>query len=575
MAALSPWWRSSVINRRAWGWENDHQGNQQNRWWSNAVIYQINPWSYQDTNGDGIGDLQGIISRLDYVAALGVDAIWLSPIYKSPMKDMGYDICDMRAIDSQFGTLADFDQLVELAHSLDLKVIVDQVLNHTSDQHPWFVESQQSRDNPKADWYVWADAQADSSPPNNWRSAITGESAWAWSESRQQFYLHNFLADQPDLNWNNPETVDAILDNVRFWLERGVDGLRLDAVNFYIHDPELRDNPPRSEDMPLPDGVPAGHPLAEQVLKYSFCHDCNIEAIARIRRLVNEYPDVMTLGEIAISEDSVKLAGDYVKADEGLHLAYHTGLLADKPLTAPLLHQLINHVQENFATGSTCWIVGNHDYGRLKSRWCCQGGQPYPDAFYHMVAALLLTLPGAFCLYQGDELGLTTADIPEDISPEQLRDPMGQTFYPDIKGRDPSRTPMPWQAEALNAGFTTAKAPWLPIPQAHYSMSVDREAVDSTSLLNTWRRLLYWRQKQPALQAGNFCWRESDEKIVAFVREYAEQSLLCLFNLSDRPATYKLPADTTCEGVYLGFEFDRQGDTVYLPAFSVYFGELL
>jgi alpha-glucosidase len=568
-----PWWRNSVINRRAFHWEAEHQLMGQGDWWNNAAIYQINPWSFLDTDADGIGDLAGIIHKLDYIVSLGVDAVWLSPFYPSPLKDMGYDICDMRGVAPRFGTLADFDRLLDLAHHFGLKVLIDQVWNHTSDQHPWFQESRQSRDNAKADWYVWSDPQPDGSPPNNWLSAFSGDSAWEWVEERQQYYLHNFLKAQPDLNWHNPDVVEALLDTGRFWLERGVDGLRLDAVNFYWHDPELKDNPCRDTEC-IPDGLHEGHPLANQLLKHNFQPPKDWEIIHKIRDLVDEYPGVVTLGEITLCEDSVALAGQYIQGRDRLHLTYHVGLHFDHPLTANCLEAVLKKVQVHYPNGGTCWIVGNHDYGRLKSRWCCEDGTPYPPDFYRMVAAMLLVLPGAFCLYQGDELGLTVADIPEEIPVEAMRDPFGKAFYPEFVGRDGSRTPMPWDQDQPFAGFTRGDSTWLPMPQEHVALAVEQQSWDPDSLLNVWRRLLHWRKQQPALKAGDFELQGATDAVLAFTRCYAEQKLLCVFNISEDPQEYHIPDDADCKGLRLGFPTDRDGNTVTLPAYGVFFGEI-
>lgn len=570
------WWRSATINRRAWQWEDANHAIHDGEWWQNAIIYQISPWCFFDTTGNGKGDLNGIIEKLNYIASLNVDAIWLTPICESPMDDLGYDITDMQCVGSAFGTMDQFQQLLEIAHGMKLKVILDQVWNHTSDQHPWFQESRQSRDNPKADWYVWADPKPDGSPPNNWLSSFIGKSAWKWEPQRQQYYFFNFLESQPDLNWHNPDVVDAILQRAKFWLDAGVDGLRIDAVNYFLHDEQLRDNPTRSEEDSPPDGVPPDNPLADQILCNSFNRPETLDLLKPIRELVDQYPGVMTLGEVTLCEDSIQLASQYVDGKDRLHMAYHSGLLVNQPMTATLMHDVLQRVVEQFHTGGACWIVGNHDYGRLRSQWTGKdaNGNPYPDEFYHMMAALLLSLPGAFCLYQGDELGLKVAQIPEDIAPEQIRDPFGKALYPDVVGRDGSRTPMPWTADAPHAGFTTGK-PWLPVPEHHCDRAVDRQHRDPNSILNTWRKFLHWRKDQPALEAGQLNLLEAEEPLLAFERGYAEQSLLCIFNISDRSAQYELHG-VSLERVFHIREPAAEvvGDTVKLPAYGTFFAKI-
>lgn len=572
------WWRNPVINRRAWTWEDAHNMQHYGKWWQNAVIYQIYPLSFKDTDGNGFGDLKGIIAKMDYIASLGVDAIWLSPILESPMEDMGYDVTDMMDIDPIFGDLKDFDRLLEVSHSFGLKVIMDQVWSHTSDKHPWFVESRSSRHNSKADWYVWAEAKPDGSPPNNWFSSFTGESGWHWDEVRQQYYFANFLPCQPDLNWHNPEVIDAILKRAKFWLKRGVDGFRLDAVNFFTHDPQLRDNPPRPKDAPYPDGIPPDNPMVQQLFKYHFCRPETLDVLKPLRELVNEYSGVVTLGEVTLCEDSIALSGEYVAGDDRLHLAYNSALLVEEPLTAQLMQDIVKRVQKHFPQGGQCWMLGNHDYGRLRSRWTGVDleGQPYPDEFYHLMAALLLSLPGALCLYQGDELGLPEAKIPKDIPEHRIQDPFGRALYPTILGRDGSRTPMPWSRSDPNGGFSEAEEPWLPIPKKHLSFAVEVQNEDPESLLNTWRRLLHWRKQQPALMAGNFQpLEDAKDPLFGFIREYAEQRLLCLFNISDQPAEYDLAQNAECESVIgLSRAVLRSDDHINLPPYSYYFAHL-
>ncbi|WP_346291929.1 alpha-glucosidase family protein [Sphaerothrix gracilis] len=575
---VAQWWRKPVINRRAWTWEDSNDMQHNGEWWQHAVIYQIVPWSFNDSDSNGIGDLQGVINRMDYIASLGVDAIWLCPIFESAMNDMGYDVTGMLDIDPLFGDLDDFDRLLSVAHSLGIKVLVDQVWNHTSDQHPWFIESRKSRDNSKSDWYVWADAKADGSAPNNWLSAFMGKSAWQWDPHREQYYFYNFLPSQPELNWHNPEVIEAILARAKFWLERGVDGFRLDAVNFFIHDKELRDNPPREQGSPLPEGVDSDNPMVDYWFKYNFCCLENLDVIKPIRELVDQYPGAVTLGEVTLCEDSVQLSSQYVEGNQRLHMVYNSALLVDnEPMSADLMKRVMQRVQSHFVQGGQCWMVGNHDYGRLRSRWTTSdvNGQPYPDEFYHMMAALLLSLPGALCLYQGDELGLPEAKIPKDISEDEIRDPFGKALYPVVPGRDGSRTPMPWYEEMPNAGFTDAEKPWLPIPKRHFSLAVDAQNSNPHSLLNTWRRLLHWRKQQPALIAGDFTLLETEEPLFGFERAYAEQRLLCLFNMSSEPVSYKINGEASHElSDGLGFSANRSGDSVELPSYGVFFADL-
>lgn len=567
-----------MINRRAWTWEDANDMQHNGQWWQHAVIYQIYPRSFQDSMGNGVGDLDGIINRMDYIVSLGVDAIWLSPIFESPMEDMGYDVTDMLDIDPLFGDMKDFDRLLDVAHSMGLKVLIDQVWNHTSDQHPWFVESRKSRDNDKADWFVWADTKPDGSPPNNWLSAFMGESAWKWDEVREQYYFFNFLPSQPELNWHNPDVVKAILNRAKFWLERGVDGFRMDAVNFYIHDKELRDNPIRPDNGIFPDGVDRDNPMVQHMFQYNFCQPENIDALKPIRELVDQYPGTVTLGEITLCEDSIDLSSQYVEDGDRLHLAYNSALLVDEPLTARLMCKTVERVREHFRQGGQCWMVGNHDYGRLRSRWTGSDadGLPYPDEFYRMSAALLLSLPGALCLYQGDELGLPEAKIPKDIPEDKIQDPFGKALYPTVPGRDGSRTPMPWQEKAPNAGFTDEGVePWLPIPKKHLSLAVDAQNADPDSLLNTWRRLMHWRKQQPALIAGHFEMMKADEPLFVFIREYAEQRLLCVFNISNQPVKYDLSEFDHYEPtIGLRFYSEIWEETLKLPSYGVFFANL-
>ncbi|WP_017299238.1 alpha-glucosidase family protein [Nodosilinea nodulosa] len=541
-------------------------------WWRSAVIYQIYPRSFADGNGDGIGDLPGILHHIDYVASLGVDALWISPFFKSPMKDFGYDISDYRAVDPIFGTLEDFQAVLGAAHDRNLRVLIDQVWNHTSDQHSWFAESRASRDNARADWYVWADPRPDGTPPNNWLSTFGG-SAWAWEPQRQQYFLHNFLVSQPDLNWYNPEVVAAILATAKFWLELGVDGFRLDVVNFFTHDRRLQDNPPRPPDLPRPAGATASDPFFDQLNLHNLDQPSTLELLRSIRQLLDRY-GAIALAEISSTEDALLTSSAYVSGEERLHTAYNSSLMTDEPLTVQRLTQLIERVESLFTDGVICWTAGTHDFPRLKSRWSkYQPSEAFlQEAFDHLFAALLLSLRGCCCLYQGDELGLTQADIPY----EKIQDPFGLQGYPQVLGRDGSRTPMPWLKAAPAAGFTDAPEPWLPIPIDHYAYAVDAQEADPNSLLQKYRRLISWRNQQPALRQGTMrVLRLSDDRLLGFVRACEQQGLLCLFNLS--PATVycdrsELPP---CEPIGETVFSDRSyHDTLELPPFGVYFARL-
>lgn len=570
------WWREPILNRRAWTWQDAKAAHRSGEWWQNAVIYQVAPWSFQDSDGDGTGDLGGVIDRLDYIGSLGVDALWLTPIYESPMEDFGYDLVDLYSIGRTFGTMDQFDRLVALVHQRGIKIVLDMVWNHTSDRHRWFQESASSRDNPKADWYVWADPGPGGGPPNNWRSAFNGASAWKFSEARGQYYFFNFLESQPDLNWHNPQVRRMALECARFWLDRGIDGMRLDAVNFYCHDPQLRDNPVRDKNAKMPDGIAPENPAAEHLFVNSFCRSETLDYLRPLRELCDEYPGTMMLGEVTLCEDTLEQAALYVQGQHRLHLAYHSALHFHEPMSAPRLRALVEKALKNFGEGGICWIVGNHDYGRTRSYW---GGreQDLPDDFYRMVAALLISLPGALCLWQGDELGLPEARIPEDIAQEQIRDPFGKSLYPRVKGRDGSRTPMPWAHDAPSAGFTTAGKTWLPIPPSHLPRAVDLQTGDPRSLLNHWRTLLHWRISQPALQAGATELMDFGQCLLAMVREYREQCLLCLFNISGEPNRADLSRFSVVRpAVGLGGEalFDAQTMQVELPPWGTFFADL-
>lgn len=490
-------------------------------WWRGAVIYQIYPRSFLDTDGNGVGDLPGILARLDYVAALGVDAIWIAPFFTSPMADFGYDIADFRDVDPLFGTLADFDRVLEKAHALGLKVIIDQVLGHCSIEHPWFRESRQSRDNPKADWFVWADAKPDGTPPNNWLS-IFGGVAWTWEPRRGQYYLHNFLSSQPELNFHNPDVYAAQLENLKFWLDRGVDGFRLDSINFPYHDALLRDNPPKPAELRTGRGFSPDNPYAFQYHIYNNTRPENLGLLEDVRALLDRYPQATSLGEIS-SEDSLATTAEYV-TDQRLHMGYSFELLTDER-SAAHIRQTVEALEAKMPRGWPCWAISNHDVPRAVTRW--RGEAADDDALARQLVALVCSLRGSVCLYQGEELGLPEAEVPF----EALCDPYGKAFWPNFKGRDGCRTPMPWTADA-DAGFSTVP-PWLPVPQTHRQRSVATQDPDPASVLNAIRAFLRWRKAQPALVHGSIRFIDVPEGVLAFEREAAGQRLRVVFNLSD------------------------------------------
>ncbi|HUN91562.1 MAG TPA: alpha-amylase family glycosyl hydrolase [Burkholderiaceae bacterium] len=501
-------------------------------WWRGGVIYQIYPRSFHDGNGDGIGDLPGITSHLEHVARLGADAIWLSPFFKSPMKDFGYDISDYRDVDPMFGTLDDFRRLVERAHALGLRVMIDQVLSHTSDQHPWFVESRSSRDNAKADWYVWAAPKDDGTPPNNWLS-IFGGSAWQWDTRRQQYYFHNFLASQPDLNLHNPQVQEAVLGASRFWLDLGVDGFRLDVVNFYFHDRQLRDNPPRGAPTGEDPAVTAVNPYGWQWHRYDKSQPENLAFLRRLRKLLDGYPAKAMVGEVG-DDDGLARVAEYTSGGDKLHMAYCFDLLGEHH-DAGFLHGVLKRFDEVVGNGWPSWSISNHDVVRVATRW--GGAQPAPGLL-RLAAALQMTLRGTPCIYQGDELGLPEAAI--DFA--DLQDPYGITMWPDFKGRDGCRTPMPWQAAAADLGFGSGpRRPWLPFAPTHAPLAVDAQDGKAGSLLEFYRRLLRWRRTQPALVRGAMELLPRHAQVLAFKRVDGDDRVLCAFNLGSTAVRWDLP----------------------------------
>ncbi len=497
-------------------------------WWLGASIYQIYPRSFLDSNGDGIGDLPGITARLDHVASLNVDAIWLSPFFTSPMRDFGYDVADYRGVDPIFGTLADFDALIARAHALGLKVIIDQVWSHTSDQHAWFQESRQSRTNPKADWYVWADAKPDGTPPSNWQSVFGGP-AWTWDARRQQYHLHNFLNSQPDLNLHNHAVQDAILDVARFWLDRGVDGFRIDAINFSMHDPLLRDNPPASGNHKRT------RPFDFQRRIHNMSHPDIPGFLERVASVMADYPGRFTVAEVG-GDEAIAEMHAFTAGSKRLNSAYGFNFLYGEALTPRLVADALAEWPQTAGTGWPSWAFSNHDAPRAASRW--HGAWDHDD-YARLIMLLLVALRGNIFLYYGEELGLTQAEIGYD----DLQDPEAIANWPLTLGRDGARTPMPWAAELPQAGFSTAK-PWLPLGADHAARAVDRQQADPQAMLQWTRMLMALRQQQPALKRGSADVAVATGDLLILHRALGHERLVCAFNLGAEPIFVDLAIGT-------------------------------
>lgn len=489
------------------------------------MIYQIYPRSFADSTGDGVGDLVGIARRLDHVADLGVDGIWISPFFRSPMRDFGYDISDYRAIDASFGTMADFDRLVEKAHKLSLKLIIDQVYSHTSIDHPWFQESRGSRDNPRADWYVWAESREDGSPPNNWQGIFSCP-CWTWDTRRKQYYLHNFLASQPDLNLHHPEVREALLGVAKFWLDRGVDGFRLDAINYGMHDLQLRDNPPASGR--LRDET---RPVYMQIPRFNANHPEMPGFLEALRALTDGYGDVFTVAEIG-GPESLETMKSYTRGDRCLNSAYSYDFLNCDSLSGEHFARFVANWRED---DWPSWAFSNHDVPRVATRWRNGSG---PEARAKLLAMLMFCLRGNVFVYQGEELGLPQADVPFD----RLRDPEAIANWPHTLGRDGARTPMVWDNEMRYAGFS-ANEPWMPIPDSHLALAVSRQREHGDSTLAVFRRLIGMRRSFPALHTGDFTLEHADESRVAFTRAAGDQQIRCRFDLAANTGSVDLLGD--------------------------------
>jgi len=520
-------------------------------WWRRAVVYQIYPRSFLDTDGDGVGDLKGVDAKLDYIAALGVDAIWLSPFFRSPMRDFGYDVSDYCDVDPMFGTLADFDALLAGVHARGLKLIIDQVWSHTSDRHPWFLESASSKDNPKSDWYVWADAKADGTPPNNWLASFGGPS-WTWHPVRRQYYLHNFLTSQPDLNFWTPAVQDGVLDAARFWLDRGVDGFRLDVINYIVHDRELRDNPVANYRRPPP----------QATMFQDHVHDrSQPEALAflgRLRKLMDGYADRMTVGE-TVANHALELQQEYTEGHDRLHTAYSFYLLNARAASPELFAHTLR--AWSGASGWPAWSLGNHDVPRFPTRLTA-GGDPRQ---VKGLMALLLCLRGVPYIYQGDELGLPQAHVPF----ERLQDPFAIAAYTGDAFRDGARTPMPWRGDDRNGGFSSAEETWLPTDPAHLPLAADVQEADAESMLNFTREFLALRKSLPALQVGEASVLKAPEGVLAFERTQGNGRVLCMFEMAGQTAVFEHPDLVGGTPLALHSGAAVEGGQVRLPPFGL------
>lgn len=534
-------------------------------WWRGAVVYQIYPRSFLDMNGDGVGDLAGIAARLDYVARLGVDAIWVSPFFVSPMLDFGYDVADYKNVDPLFGTIEDFDALLNAAHDRGLRVLLDLVLSHTSDRHPWFQESRVDPTNAKADWFVWADPKPDGTPPNNWLS-IFGGPAWEWDSRRRQYYLHNFLASQPDLNFHNPIVQEAALDVVRFWLERGVDGFRFDTVNMYFHDAELRDNPPCPAELTV-NAIPDQNPYGMQQPVYNINRPENLRFLERLRALMDRYPAVTSVGEIGAVTDMYAVTAEYTQTGRRLHAAYSFDFLSPE-FSARRVRQVVERMEERGGDAWPSWAFSNHDVARVVSRWGLTAEAERAGPF---LIALLTSLRGSPCIYQGEELALGEAYVPY----EMLQDPYGVRFWPEFKGRDGCRTPMPWSDRAPHGGFSDTQ-PWLPSAPEHAERAVSVQEAAPLSPLNRVRAFLAWRKTRPELAAGAITFHDSDEPLLAFTREHDGVRTLCVFNCSDASAALDLSRfGPLTPHVQNGFGGALEGTGVSLKGYDAFFASYL
>jgi alpha-glucosidase len=508
-------------------------------WWAKGVFYQIYPRSFQDSDGDGVGDIAGIIDRLPYLGALGIDAIWLSPIFPSPMADFGYDISDYVGVDPLFGTMDDFDALVAAAHAAGLRVILDLVPNHTSDQHPWFVESRSSRSNPKRDWYLWRDPRPDGSAPTNWMSEFGG-SAWQYDPGTRQYYYHAFLVQQPDLNWRNPQVRMAIYDVMRFWLRKGVDGFRVDVIWHLIKDDQFRDNPPNPSYRP-------GRPPHEKLLPLYSTDQTEVHGvIEEIRRVIDEFDDRVLIGEIYLPLE--RLVTYYGKELAGAHLPFNFALLSAS-WNARAIENIIAEYEAALPAGAwPNWVLGNHDRPRVASRV----GQDQA----RVAAMLLLTLRGTPTLYYGDEIGMHQVAIP----PDQVKDPFEKNVPGIGVGRDGCRTPMQWDAKPF-ASFSRSQ-PWLPLADDYLHQNAANLSADEQSILNLYRALIKLRKNSPALMSGAYVPIAAKDELLLFKRQGGEGSVLIALNFGADPISITSDRFGFSGEIRLSTLMDREGEAV-------------
>ena len=514
-------------------------------WWKTGVIYQIYPRSFQDSNGDGVGDLNGIRRRLAYLADLGVDAVWISPFYKSPMADCGYDVSDYCSIDPVFGTMRDFETLIEEAHAHGLKLILDFVPNHTSDQHPWFLESRSSRKNAKRDWFIWKDARPDGGVPNNWLSNFGGN-AWEWDGATGQYYYHAFLKEQPDLNWRNPEVREAMYDAMRFWLSRGVDGFRVDVLWHLMKDPEFRDDPPNP-------AYTSDQPQKRTLLQINSADHPDVHDVVReMRRVTDAFPERVLIGEIYLPLE--RLMAYYGRDLSGAHLPFNFQLLRTQ-WTAEAIAALVAQYEEVLPPGGwPNWVLGNHDYPRIATRVGVERARG--------AALLLLTLRGTPTMYYGDELGMTDVPVP----PEKIQDNWAKREPGINVGRDPERTPMQWDA-APNAGFSKAD-PWLPLSHDWQRNNVEALGADPGSFLNLYKALLGLRRKSKALRLGSYQHYHCRGDVFGYFRSCDEEGVLILINFGGAPEKVPCEKGTLRLSTLLDRGAERVGSDVSLRPYE-------